>query len=111
MYAKDHYFLKYSWIRKLDILVFIVEDVATTIVNVIIVPVHITLGCSLQHSVETEKSGAFFPSTKIRHYQQLMANDREKRLLTFLARVEVDASWPWKILWIDAHFHLSSQYP
>ncbi|GFU50783.1 uncharacterized protein TNCV_2494891 [Trichonephila clavipes] len=42
---------------------------------------------------------------------QLMANDREKRLtfaLTFLARVEVDASWPWKILWSDeAHFHLS----
>ncbi|GFT16004.1 uncharacterized protein TNCV_3315611 [Trichonephila clavipes] len=40
-----------------------------------------------------------------------MANDREKRLtfaLTFLARVEVDASWPWKILWSDeAHFHLS----
>ncbi|GFX66586.1 uncharacterized protein TNCV_1794971 [Trichonephila clavipes] len=43
----------------------------------------------------------FFPY-KIRHNQQLMANDREKRLtfaLTFLARVEVDASWPWKILW------------
>ncbi|GFV37059.1 uncharacterized protein TNCV_2382061 [Trichonephila clavipes] len=42
---------------------------------------------------------------------QLMANDREKRLtfaLTFLAKVEVDASWPWKILWSDeAHFHLS----
>ncbi|GFV38715.1 uncharacterized protein TNCV_4420831 [Trichonephila clavipes] len=40
-----------------------------------------------------------------------MANDREKPLtfvLTFLARVEVDASWPWKILWSDeAHFHLS----
>ncbi|GFX34552.1 uncharacterized protein TNCV_3657901 [Trichonephila clavipes] len=40
-----------------------------------------------------------------------MANDREKRLtfaLTFLARVEVDASWPWKILWSDeVHFHLS----
>ncbi|GFU72870.1 uncharacterized protein TNCV_4909991 [Trichonephila clavipes] len=51
----------------------------------------------------------FFPY-KIRHNQQLMANDREKRLtfaLTFLARVEVDASWPWKILWSDgAHFHL-----
>ncbi|GFV11487.1 uncharacterized protein TNCV_1413641 [Trichonephila clavipes] len=72
----------------------VVEDVATAI-----------------HSVEcTEKSGAFFPY-KIRHNQQLMANDREKRLtfaLTFLARVEVDASWPWKILWSDeAHFHLS----
>ncbi|GFV35673.1 uncharacterized protein TNCV_1892831 [Trichonephila clavipes] len=40
-----------------------------------------------------------------------MANDREKRLpfaLTFLARVEVDASWSWKILWSgEAHFHLS----
>ncbi|GFU61745.1 uncharacterized protein TNCV_4612231 [Trichonephila clavipes] len=40
-----------------------------------------------------------------------MANDREKRLtfaLTFLARVGVDASWPWKILWSDkAHFLLS----
>ncbi|GFV48877.1 uncharacterized protein TNCV_1342861 [Trichonephila clavipes] len=40
-----------------------------------------------------------------------MTNDRDKRLtfaLTFLARVEVDASWPWKILWSDeAHFHLS----
>ncbi|GFS52244.1 uncharacterized protein TNCV_4849801 [Trichonephila clavipes] len=39
-----------------------------------------------------------------------MANDREKRLTfasTFLARVEVDASWPWKILWSDeAYFHL-----
>ncbi|GFV57924.1 uncharacterized protein TNCV_2801901 [Trichonephila clavipes] len=52
----------------------------------------------------------FFPY-KIRHNQQLMANDREKRLtfaLTFLARVEVDASWPWKILWSnEAHFHVS----
>ena len=28
--------------------------------------------------------------------------------LTFLARVEVDAFWPWKILWSDeAHLHLS----
>ncbi|GFT37031.1 uncharacterized protein TNCV_175491 [Trichonephila clavipes] len=40
-----------------------------------------------------------------------MANDREKRLtlaLAFLARNEVDASWPWKILWSDeAPFHLS----
>ncbi|GFV61923.1 uncharacterized protein TNCV_4107271 [Trichonephila clavipes] len=56
------------------------------------------------------KVGHFFPY-KIRHNQQLMVNDREKRLtfaLTFLARVEVDASWPWKILWSDgAHFHLS----
>ncbi|GFX12557.1 uncharacterized protein TNCV_3156781 [Trichonephila clavipes] len=72
----------------------VVEDVATAI-----------------HSVEcTEKSGAFFPY-KIRHNQQLMANDREKRLtfaLAFLARVEVNASWPWKIIWSDeAHFHLS----
>ena len=28
--------------------------------------------------------------------------------LTFLARVEVDASWSWQILWSnEAHFHIS----
>ncbi|GBN16423.1 hypothetical protein AVEN_126506-1 [Araneus ventricosus] len=47
---------------------------------------------------------------KISHNQQLLAIDREKRLtfvLIFLARVEVDASWPRQILWSDeAHFHL-----
>ena len=51
----------------------------------------------------------FYPY-KIHCNQQLLRIDREKRLtfaLTFLARVEVDASWPWQILWSDeAHFHL-----
>ncbi|GBN38746.1 hypothetical protein AVEN_131644-1 [Araneus ventricosus] len=40
----------------------------------------------------------FFPY-KISHNQQLLDIDREKRLifaLTFLARVDVDASWPWQ---------------
>ena len=58
------------------------------------------LECSLQYGAEhIEKNGAFF-SDKIRGNQQLFI-DREKQLtiaLTFLARVEVDASWPWQIL-------------
>ncbi|GFV87672.1 uncharacterized protein TNCV_779561 [Trichonephila clavipes] len=98
----------------------IVEDVATAIVDQSMDNV---IGCSSaravsQHlgvpysSVEcTEKSGVHFSPYKICHNQQLMANNREKRLtfaLTFLARVEVDASWPWKILWSDeVHFHQS----
>ncbi|GFW58546.1 uncharacterized protein TNCV_718461 [Trichonephila clavipes] len=98
----------------------VVEDVATAIVdqsmdNVIgcssarAVPRHLGVPYSTVWNV-LRKVVHFFPY-KIRHNQQLMANDREKRLtfaLTFLARVEVDASWPWKILWSDeAHFHLS----
>ncbi|GBM98902.1 hypothetical protein AVEN_201016-1 [Araneus ventricosus] len=54
----------------------------------------------------------FFPC-KISHNKQLHAIDTEKRLtfaLTFLARVEVDASWLWQILCSDeAHFHLSGK--
>ncbi|GFW18470.1 uncharacterized protein TNCV_1184971 [Trichonephila clavipes] len=98
----------------------VVEDVATAIVDQSMDNV---IGCSSARAVSRHlgvpystvwnvlrKVVHFFPY-KIRHNQQLMANDREKRLtfaLTFLARVEVDASWPWKILWSDkAHFHLS----
>ncbi|GFX42303.1 uncharacterized protein TNCV_110231 [Trichonephila clavipes] len=98
----------------------VVEDVATAIVDQSMDNV---IGCSSAHAVSRHlgvpystvrnvlrKVVHFFPY-KIRHNQQLMANDREKRLtfaLTFLARVEVNASWPWKILWSDeAHFHLS----
>ncbi|GFV43151.1 uncharacterized protein TNCV_1573971 [Trichonephila clavipes] len=98
----------------------VVEDVATAIVDQSMDNV---IGCSSACAVSRHlgvpystvrnvlrKVVHFFPY-KIRHNQQLMANDREKRLtfaLTFLARVEVDASWPWKILWSDeAHFHLS----
>ncbi|GFX07860.1 uncharacterized protein TNCV_4161291 [Trichonephila clavipes] len=98
----------------------VVEDVATAIVdqskdNII--------GCSSARAVSRHlgvpystvwnvlrKVVHFFPY-KIRHNQQLMANNREKRLtfvLTLMARVEVDAPWPWKILWSDeAHFHIS----
>ncbi|GFU34079.1 uncharacterized protein TNCV_3198901 [Trichonephila clavipes] len=98
----------------------IVEDVATTIVDQSMDNV---IGCSSARAVSRHlgvpystvwnvlrKVVPFFPY-KICHNQQLMANDREKRLtfaLTFLARVEVAASWPWKILWSDkVHFHLS----
>ncbi|GFW84315.1 uncharacterized protein TNCV_1131841 [Trichonephila clavipes] len=98
----------------------VVEDVATAIVDQSMDNV---IGCSSVRAVSRHlgvlystvwnvlrKVEHFFPY-KIRHNQQLMVNDREKRLtfaLTFLARVKVDASWPWKILWSDeAHFHLS----
>ncbi|GFU40802.1 uncharacterized protein TNCV_2466321 [Trichonephila clavipes] len=98
----------------------VVEDVATAIIDQSMDNV---IGCSSARAVSRHmgvpyntvwnvlrKVVHFFPY-KIRHNQQLMANDREKRLtfaLTFLARVEVGASWPWKILWSDeAHFHLS----
>ncbi|GFS48265.1 uncharacterized protein TNCV_2296521 [Trichonephila clavipes] len=98
----------------------VVEDVATAIVDQSMDNV---IGCSSARAVSRHlgvpystvwnvlrKVVHFFPY-KIRHNQQLMANDREKRLtfaLTFLARVEAHASWPWKILWSDeAHFHLS----
>ncbi|GFV56093.1 uncharacterized protein TNCV_935471 [Trichonephila clavipes] len=98
----------------------VVEDVATTIVDQSMDNV---IGCSSARAVSRHlgvpystlwnvlRKVVYFSPYKIRHNQQLMANDREKRLtfaLTFLARVEVDASWPWKILWSDeAHFHLS----
>ncbi|GFV32619.1 uncharacterized protein TNCV_441111 [Trichonephila clavipes] len=98
----------------------VVEDVATAIVDKSMENV---IGCSSARAVSQHlgvpystvwnvlrKVVHFFPYN-INHNQQLMANDREKRLifaLTFLARVEVDASWPWKVLWSDeAHFHLS----
>ncbi|GFX54935.1 uncharacterized protein TNCV_3318521 [Trichonephila clavipes] len=98
----------------------VVKDVATAIVDQSMDNV---IGCSSARAVSRHlgvpystvwnvlrKVAHFFPY-KIRHNQQLMANDREKRLtfaLAFLARVEVDASWPWKILWSDeAHFLLS----
>ncbi|GFW44188.1 uncharacterized protein TNCV_3855491 [Trichonephila clavipes] len=98
----------------------VVEVVATDIVDQSMDNV---IGCSSARAVSRHlgvpystvwnvlrKVVHFFPY-KIRHNQQLMANDREKRLtfaLTFLSKVEGDASWPWKILWSDeAHFHLS----
>ncbi|GFX25433.1 uncharacterized protein TNCV_1424171 [Trichonephila clavipes] len=98
----------------------VVEDVATAIVDQSMDNV---IGCSSARAVSRHlgvpystvwnvlRKVVHFFLYKIRHNQQLMANDREMRLtfaLTFLARVEVDASWPWKILWCDeAHFHLS----
>lgn len=52
----------------------------------------------------------FYPY-KISHNQTLLDTDIDRRLsfaLTFLARVEVDDSWPWNILWSDeAHFYLN----
>ncbi|GFT55804.1 uncharacterized protein TNCV_4521961 [Trichonephila clavipes] len=98
----------------------VVEDVVTAIVDQSMDNV---IGCSSARTVSRHlgvpystvwnvlrKVVHFFPY-KIRHNQQFMANDREKRLtfaLTFLARVEVDASWPWKIQWSDeANFHIS----
>ena len=52
----------------------------------------------------------FYPY-KISRTQQLLQGDAETRLhfsLTFLARMEVEESWPWNILWSDeAHFHLN----
>ncbi|GFW23203.1 uncharacterized protein TNCV_3803031 [Trichonephila clavipes] len=98
----------------------VVGDVATAIVDQ---SMDNFIGCSSAHAVSrhlgvpystvwnvVSEVVHFFPY-KIRHNQQLMANDREKRLtfaLTFLARVEACASWPWKILWSDeAHIHLS----
>ncbi|GFV53831.1 uncharacterized protein TNCV_4208821 [Trichonephila clavipes] len=72
----------------------VVEDVATAI-----------------HSVEcTEKSGALFP---VQNSSQSAVDGQRQGEATDLCidisgRVEVDASWPWKILWSDeAHFHLS----
>ena len=51
----------------------------------------------------------FYPY-KITSNQQLLPGDRNTRLefaLRFLARLEVDDDWPWRILWSDeAHFHL-----
>lgn len=52
----------------------------------------------------------FYPY-KISRVQELLYTDHDKRLtfaLTFLARMEVDDAWPWKILWGDeAHFYLN----
>ncbi|GBM87705.1 hypothetical protein AVEN_57222-1 [Araneus ventricosus] len=56
------------------------------------------------------KTVHFFPY-KISHNQQLLTIDRVTRLifaLKCLARIDVDASWSWQILWRDeAHFDLS----
>lgn len=50
---------------------------------------------------------------KIQRVQQLIQGDTESRLsfsLQFLARMNVDNSWPWNILWSDeAHFYLNGQ--
>lgn len=98
----------------------VVEDVATGIVEQSMDNV---VGCSSARAVSRHLGVPYstvwnvlrkmvhcFPY-KIRPNQQLLATDREMRLtfaLTFLARVEVDASWPWQIMWSDeAHFHLS----
>ncbi|GBM67478.1 hypothetical protein AVEN_18366-1 [Araneus ventricosus] len=47
---------------------------------------------------------------KIRHVQELVPADLPKResfAQQFLARMEVDNSWPWTVLWTEeAHFHL-----
>lgn len=54
----------------------------------------------------------YFPY-KIHSLHQLSDGDpdvRETFALQFLARMDVDAAWPWKILWTDeAHFHLNGQ--
>ena len=103
----------------------IVEDVATAIVeqsmnNVAVCKSArgVSRNLSVPHNTVQNKlrkifpirRRAFFPY-KIRYNQQFLPIDRKKRLtfaLTFLARVEVDASWPWQILWSDeAHFHLN----
>ncbi|GFT61234.1 uncharacterized protein TNCV_926851 [Trichonephila clavipes] len=98
----------------------VVEDVATAIVDRSMDNV---IGCSsiravstilrsLQRSVEcTEKVVHFFPVQN--SSQSVVDGQRQGEAtltfaLTFLARVKVDASWTWKILWSDeAHFHLS----
>ena len=47
---------------------------------------------------------------KIGHVQELLPSDlaaRKTFALEFLARMEVDNNWRWKILWTDeAHLHL-----
>lgn len=52
----------------------------------------------------------FYPY-KISSVQELLPGDAATRLdfaLIFLARMQVDATWPWQILWSDeAHFHLN----
>lgn len=52
----------------------------------------------------------FYPY-KISLLHELKPTDYDLRLtfaLTFLARVQVDEAWPWKILWSDeAHFYLN----
>ncbi|KFM62865.1 hypothetical protein X975_09651, partial [Stegodyphus mimosarum] len=54
----------------------------------------------------------YFPY-KIHSRHQLSDEDpvvRETSALQFLARMEVDAAWPWNILWTDeAHFNLNGQ--
>lgn len=51
----------------------------------------------------------FYPY-KITHIQELLPGDTNTRFefaLRFLARMEVDNEWPWRILWSDeAHFHV-----
>ncbi|GBL92999.1 hypothetical protein AVEN_54637-1 [Araneus ventricosus] len=98
----------------------VVEDVATAIIEQSMDNV---VGCSSARAVSRHLGVPystvrnvlrtmlhFFPY-KISYNQQLLAIDMEKRLtlaLTFLARVEVDATWPWQILRSDeAHFHLT----
>ena len=52
-----------------------------------------------------------FYSYKINYLQELRYTDHQKQLtfaLAFLAKMEVDGDWPWKILWGDeAHFYLN----
>ena len=54
----------------------------------------------------------YFPY-KIHRHHELSNGDfvvRETFAKKFLARMEVDAAWPWNILWTDeAHFHLNGQ--
>ncbi|GBL91048.1 hypothetical protein AVEN_184431-1 [Araneus ventricosus] len=98
----------------------VIEDVATAIVEQLVDKV---VGCSSACAVSRHldvpystlrnvlRKMVHFFSYKISHNQQLLAINKEKRLtfaLTFLARVEVDASWPWQILWSnEVLFHLS----
>ena len=98
----------------------IVEDVATSIVEQSMDNV---VGCSSVRAVSQNfdisystvqnilrKMMYFFPF-RIRYNQQLLPIDSEKRLtfaLTFLARIKVNVSWVWQILWNDeTHFHLN----
>ena len=69
------------------------------------------LKCSLQYCAEhIEENGLFFPTQNL--LQSAVVAYREGEAIDLctdiLARVEVDASWPWQIRWSnEGHFHLS----
>lgn len=99
-----------------------VEDVATAVVDAsnqsphgnVSVPV-VSLVLDIPYSTVRKilrRILHFYPF-KIKPVHQLQAGDSEVRktfALQFLARMEVDVTWPWNILWSDeAHFFVNGQ--